>query len=205
MKKKKNNFLLFCFSMIPGAGHMYLGFMKMGVSLMALFAIAIALTIYTNIGVLALAIVIVWIYSFFHANNLGRLSDEEFERMEDRYLFGLDGESLDSLKISIIEKYRKVLAVVLIILGVSMLWQTFCDLLRLVVGEDFYYEYILEFTRFLSNRVPKLVIGLAIIWFGIQLVRGKKAELDYRELLEDRTEAQNEGEREEKNAADGGI
>ena len=35
--KKKNRFLTFCFSMLPGAAEMYMGFMKTGVSLMSLF------------------------------------------------------------------------------------------------------------------------------------------------------------------------
>ena len=35
MTKKKNGFLAFCFSLIPGAGEMYMGFMKQGASIMA--------------------------------------------------------------------------------------------------------------------------------------------------------------------------
>ena len=34
MKKQKGKFLLFVFSLCPGAGHMYMGLMKMGVSVM---------------------------------------------------------------------------------------------------------------------------------------------------------------------------
>lgn len=188
MKKKKNNFLLLCFSLIPGAGQMYLGFMKTGISLMSLFGLTIALTIYTNIGVLAFSIVVVWAYGFFHANNLGRLSDEEFDRMEDVFLFGLDAQSWDAVKTSVSDKYRKVIAGILIILGVSMLWQTFCDLLRFVLGDDFYFHYVMHITSFIANKVPRFVIGLAIVWFGIQMIRGKKARLDHLELLEDRKE-----------------
>ena len=44
MKKKKNRFLLFCFSFLPGAGEMYLGFMKTGISLLSIFAICVMLT-----------------------------------------------------------------------------------------------------------------------------------------------------------------
>ena len=35
--KKKNRFLTFCFSCLPGAAEMYMGFMKMGLSLMLVF------------------------------------------------------------------------------------------------------------------------------------------------------------------------
>ncbi|MCI8355555.1 MAG: hypothetical protein HFI47_10905, partial [Lachnospiraceae bacterium] len=39
--KKKSRFLTFCFSMLPGAGEMYMGFMRTGVSLMLLFFLSI--------------------------------------------------------------------------------------------------------------------------------------------------------------------
>ncbi len=37
MINKKSKFLTFVFSMLPGAGHMYMGFMNMGVSFMSAF------------------------------------------------------------------------------------------------------------------------------------------------------------------------
>ena len=41
---KKSMFLTFCFSFIPGAGQMYQGYMKRGLSLMILLGLAFALT-----------------------------------------------------------------------------------------------------------------------------------------------------------------
>ena len=38
--KKKSRFLTFCFSLLPGAGEMYMGFMRMGLSLMLLFILS---------------------------------------------------------------------------------------------------------------------------------------------------------------------
>ena len=70
MTKKKSGFWTFLFSWIPGAGEMYMGFMRMGVSLMGLFWGIIALSIFTNTGFLMLVDVIVWFYSFFHVHNL---------------------------------------------------------------------------------------------------------------------------------------
>ena len=37
MTNKKNAFWRFIFSLMPGAGEMYMGFLKMGVSIMGLF------------------------------------------------------------------------------------------------------------------------------------------------------------------------
>ena len=87
--KKKSKFLTFCFSVIPGAAQMYMGFMKMGVSLMALFALIILFAVWLNQGALATFCVIAWFYSFFQANHLASLSDEEFHMVEDGYLFGI--------------------------------------------------------------------------------------------------------------------
>jgi TM2 domain-containing membrane protein YozV len=53
MIKKKNSFLTFIFSLIPGAGQMYLGFMKRGLSLMSCFFFIILienLLVHNNIG-----------------------------------------------------------------------------------------------------------------------------------------------------------
>lgn len=92
MTKKRNGFLRFCCSLLPGAGEMYMGFMKMGLSLMSMFfGIIVAASIF-ELGPLAVLAVIAWFYSFFHVHNLAGLSDEEFYAVEDDYLFHLSGE-----------------------------------------------------------------------------------------------------------------
>ena len=71
MKKKKNRFWLFVFSLLPGAGHMYMGFMKMGLSFMLGFMLMIGVIGITNISVFLVLAITLYIYSFFHANNIG--------------------------------------------------------------------------------------------------------------------------------------
>lgn len=187
MRKKKNRFLLFCFSFLPGAGEMYFGFMKTGVSLLSIFAICSMLTGYTGIGILAFVPFVVWVYSFFHANNLGALSDEEFFRIQDGYLFGLNETGVNYCKDSIAGKYRKAFAIILIILGASMLWQSFCRILRHLVGNDFYYAYISRFTGIISDDIPKVIIAFVIIWLGVKLIQGKKEELDKLDEVQEST------------------
>ena len=185
MKKKKNRFLLFCLSFLPGAGEMYLGFMKMGLSLLSLFALMVIITVYSNIGVMGLVVFVICVYGFFHANNLGALSDEEFYKIEDEYLFGLGEKDMNSLKDFFMGKYRKVFAVILILFGISMLWQTFCRFLRHMVGSDYYYKYISGFMNTVSSDVPRMIISFLIILFGIKLIWGKKEELDRIEKTEE--------------------
>ena len=50
MIRKKGSFLTFCFSMLPGAGEMYLGFMKRGASLMTLFFFIIFSSTWLQLG-----------------------------------------------------------------------------------------------------------------------------------------------------------
>lgn len=178
MRKKKNRFILFCCSCIPGAGELYLGFMNMGLSLLLTFALLTVIVGITEIGILSFLIFVLWVYSFFHANNLGALSDEEFYRIEDTYLFGFDHREMESLKESISGRYRKVAAIILILLGVSMLWNVIDDIIYYAVGVDFYDRYIRPYVSAVGSDLPQLVLSIVIIWCGVRLIRGKKIELD---------------------------
>lgn len=174
MQKKKNRFLLFIWSLIPGAGEMYLGFMKMGVSLMLGFALLVLLPAVTYIDALAVFPVVMYIYSFFHANNLGTLSDEEFYAAKDQYLFGMEGvDGIEKIRVGISARYKKVTAVAMIVIGVIMLWNMIYDWLVHIFGwNNFYVTQI----RFFTNRIPRVVIAIAVIWIGCRLIRGKKIE-----------------------------
>ena len=73
MTNKKNSLWRFFFSLIPGAGEMYMGFLKMGVSLMSLFFAIIFIASSLWLGPLILIDIIVWFYSFFHVHNLAKI------------------------------------------------------------------------------------------------------------------------------------
>lgn len=170
MKKKKNKFWLFVFSLIPGAGHMYIGFMKMGLSFMTGFLLSCAVVGITNIAVLTVFPVIIYVYAFFHANNIGGLDDEQFDAMEDTYLFGF--ADMDYSRFKLNRKNRNIAAVVLIILGVCMLWNVGFDMLRDYMGWD--NPVIKTIYYFVQDELPRAVIAIAVIWFGVSLMRGKK-------------------------------
>lgn len=80
MTKKKNAFLTFIFSLLPGAAEMYMGFMKMGLSLMGVFFGLAILGSFFGQGIFLIADVVVWFYGFFHAHNLRAMDDEDFMR-----------------------------------------------------------------------------------------------------------------------------
>lgn len=188
MKKKKSKFWLFLFSLWPGAGHMYIGFMKMGLSFMMGFLLSCALVGITNIGALAVFPITIYVYAFFHANNIGSLDDEAFADMEDEYLFGITDMDYSRLKLT--GKSKSAAAVILIILGLCMLWNVGFGLVREYVGWDNPVMRAIYYT--VRDDVPKAVLALVVIWVGVRLLHGKKDVPVQTEAIEQKDE-QKEG------------
>lgn len=173
MTKKKNGFLTFVFSLIPGAGEMFMGFFKQGISIMCVFFGIIAISSYFMVGPLNFLLPIIWFYSFFHVQNLASLSDEEFYAVEDKFLFDFD-EDIFKKQIGK-EKTRKILAVILIVLGSYAIWEMFMGYMY-----DFVNDYMQRFRWLYSALMdmPRFVFSVAIILVGVYLIKGKKKELD---------------------------
>ncbi|SFU42923.1 hypothetical protein [Butyrivibrio sp. M55] len=169
--KKRNGFFVFCFSFIPGAVEMYMGFMKNGVSIMAAFVLLFALATlgwsYFTYIFLGMAVV-AWFYAFFHAWNMYRLDGETLVKMEDRYIwteFGVTG------KIDIEEKkLRKGVAIGLLIIGLMALYDIVKDIIYQFVPGDYW-----RITNSLVENVPVAVI---FIFFGLKLIKNKKNDLE---------------------------
>lgn len=172
MQRKKNGFFTFIFSLIPGAGEMYMGFMKQGVSLMTVFWGTLFLynTVFYAFEIILVILPVIWAYSFFHVHNLRSMSDEQFYALEDNYLFNLDNIIPKDGKL--VSQYRKVFSVVLIFLGIALLWQSLSSMIRLAVP-DFMMKYYNSFV----NMLPRIVISLFMVWSGVWLIKGKKKEL----------------------------
>ncbi len=184
MTKKKNGFLTFIFSLIPGAGEMFMGFFKQGISIMCVFFGLIAISTYLVIGPLTFLLPIIWFYSFFHVHNLASLSDEEFYAVEDKFLFDFD-EDIFKKQIGK-EKTRKILAVILIIFGSYAIWDMFMNYVY-----DLVNDYMRRFIWLYSvlRDMPRFVFSVAIILAGVYLIKGKKKELDQlEEILENTSE-----------------
>lgn len=169
MTRKRNRFFLFCCSMIPGAGEMYLGFMKQGISLMSLFFLLLSLAAWLNVGALAFLLPVIWCYSFFHAHNLNGLPDDEFYTIEDDFLIR-PSETFDAY---FLMRYRKLIALVLILLGASIIWNNFMGLMG-----GFLPSFLHRLFRSLGYYVPQILIGAVIVYAGLYLISGKKKELE---------------------------
>lgn len=170
MKKQKSRFWLFLFSLFPGAGHMYLGLMRMGLSFMFGFMLSVALMNITGLDVLVVLPLTIYIYSFFHANNIGGMDDEAFAALEDEYLLGFGDIDRDRFRLD--QRNRNLAAAVLIILGICMLWNVGFGMVRDYIGWDNPIIKAIYYT--VRDDVPRVVIAIAIIWVGVTLLRGRK-------------------------------
>lgn len=172
MIRKKTGFWTFIFSLIPGAGEMYLGFFKQGITLMLAFALDIAISS-VGLDILFIFMPVIWFYSFFHTHNLASMPDEEFYALEDSYFgsFNLEQGKLPQLVFS--KKGTRIIGILLIILGCGALWDALRSILYRYLDENTYLTYV----RPLLDTLPNFVIGLAIVIAGIWLIVGKKKEL----------------------------
>lgn len=173
MIKKKGKFLTFIFSLMPGAGHMYMGFFKMGISFMSVFLIICFLAAWLDIGPILIIAPLLWFYSFFDAINKMSLTDEEFYTLEDRYLFSFD--SLTNGKANeFIKKNNFYVGVALIVLGSFWVLKS---LMYFFNYSDFLYNSVIgQFILHIMRSLPELFVAGIIIFIGVRLIMGKKRE-----------------------------
>ena len=174
MTKQKKGFLLFVASLIPGAGELYMGFRKMGLSIMTLFWSCIAIASFFSCDEIIFFLPIIWFYSFFNTHNLKSLSEEDFHAVEDKLILPVDGFIQN--KEQFMKRYRNAVAILLILIGAASLCNIGSAWLYQLLGTDDYY-YILDFTR----QIPAIILAVFLIVFGVHLIRGKYEELENEE------------------------
>lgn len=172
-QQKKSKFFTFIFSFIPGAAEMYMGFMKQGFSLMVLFLVCLVVPLAFHIvgfEFLALSAILVWFYGFFHARNLAALSQEDFDALEDGFIWeGFLEEK--SFKVSN-PTLRKWAAGILMVIGAVMLWENFSSMIYNLIPNRYWNELYP-----IIDRIPQVVIAVLIIIIGFKLMAGKKEEI----------------------------
>lgn len=171
MRSRKSRFWGFCLSFIPGCAEMYMGFMKMGLSLMTLFWGIIGLATLLNIGPLLFLDLIVWFYSFFHARNMAHMTDEAFERLGDDYLFHF-GEAKEAGRMFKNQTVHRIAAAVLILLGAILCLRSMRSLLF-----GYLPMWMSEWIDELIYLIPQMAVGVCIIALGCWMIMGKKREL----------------------------
>ena len=115
----KNGILTFIFAFCPGAGQMYQGYMKRGLSLITMFCLFIVIGVST-LEVLTVGCVIVWMYSFFDTFNL-RAQIGAGTAPEDDYLVHINWK--DQRMQEFMMDSHKLLGWGLIVLGALVAYQ----------------------------------------------------------------------------------
>ena len=173
MTRKKNKFLTFFFSLMPGAAHMYMGFSKIGISLMGGFFFIIFLASTFNLDAALFLLPIIWFYSFFDANNKNSTDDVEFYQLEDDYLIHIS--QIDQFQKLWDKKGNIVIALVLIFGGIYLLVN---PIMNKILDSNLLSPDEADFIWSIYRMIPQCVLAICIILFGIRLIRGKKQELE---------------------------
>lgn len=168
---RKNPFLLFLSACIPGCGQMYQGYMKRGVSIMSSFALIIGLATWLYFGQLALALPVLWLYSFFDTYNIRR-GLQNGTAAPDTYPLGLSHMDQEQLS-RLLAKRHSLIGWTLVLLGLYGLWQAVANHFSRFLSDLFGIDF-----NWLVYQIPQLAILLAVIALGIWFIRGPKPPAD---------------------------
>lgn len=178
----KNGFLTFCCAFIPGAGQMYQGYMKRGLSLI-LTACLIGM-VGSLLNPVLLLLVVMWMYSFFDTFNL-RAQIIADTAPEDDYLIHFDPRDR-RLARALLDSH-KLVGWALIAFGALIAYENIImNLLNDVLwrwGRD---SVVFRAFYLVMDRLPDVVLCVALILCGAWLVRGpQKAGKKQAEAQED--------------------
>jgi len=147
--QNKSKWLTIFFSFVPGAGHMYLGFMNQGIRLMTGFFLAVCLMGMLNISLIGFILPVIWCYSVFGAYHLYE-SGEVQDTFDNAAIFPF------------LKDHTKWVGWGLIVFGI------------IILSEKLLFPHI---SWELQGYLRTGVVALLFILGGIQLLRGQKSEI----------------------------
>lgn len=178
---KKNGILTLLFACIPGAGQMYQGYMKRGLSLITLFFLCIMAGMLLE--PLVLTALIVWMYSFFDTFNL-RAQFIAGTAPADDYLVHFNTK--DARLTLFFRDSHKLVGWALIALGAMVAYQ---NIIMRVLGDVMWrWGQNSPFFRavyLMLDELSEVVVCVALIVCGVWLVRGPKGKKVHRKKAEE--------------------
>ena len=183
---KKNGILTLLFAFIPGAGQMYQGYMKRGLSLV-LMAAAISMAAML-IPPIAFALLVVFMYSFFDTFNL-RAQISMGTAPEDDYLVHFDPQ--DKRLARMMMDSHKLVGWCLIAIGALIAYE---QIIMNTLG-DILWRWgqkapVWRAIYLVMDQLPEVVLCVALILCGIWLVRGPRAKKAAPEAAPEETDFQ---------------
>jgi hypothetical protein len=171
----KSKGLAIFFGLLPGCGHMYLGKMKRGMTLMIAFWGALALSAFLGTGAVALAMPVIWFYSFFDVMNLAGMTRDQFDAVPDQFAFGLfdeEGFRKNNVTKWFSKKKNIWIGWAFIIVGILVIYNNFAYPFFSFLAE--FFETNLFYQIYYS--IPQTVVAIIIICLGVHFIRGGKKQ-----------------------------
>lgn len=171
---KKNGILTLLFALIPGAGEMYQGYMKRGLSLITMFCLSVALGAWMGIEIFYIGAPILYMYSFFDTFNL-RAQISMGTAPEDDYLVHFDPQ--DKRLARMLMDSHKLVGWCLIAIGALIAYE---QIIMNTLG-DILWRWgqkapVWRAIYLVMDQLPEVVLCVALILCGIWLVRGPRAK-----------------------------
>ena len=166
----KNGFLTLLFAFIPGAGQMYQGYMKRGLSLVLMCcAIVVVAMLFSPI---AFFLLVVFMYSFFDTLNL-RAQIALGKAPEDDYLIHFDPN--DKRLARMLLSSHKLVGWALIVFGALIAYE---NIIMNILGDVMWRwgknHIVFRVIYLIMDELPDVVACVALVLCGIWLVRGPK-------------------------------
>ncbi len=167
----KSSFWVFVSSLIPGAGEMYMGLMKMGVTTMTLFFGMFSIIEIFHVSEFAIFLPVVWFYSFFKVHGYKRMSEEEFAKVEDRAIIKKGTwEELSTNKVAV-----KSLGVLMVLVGSKICLDQFLENVADYIDSNLFWNVF----YFLQYDAMRILLAIVIVIVGICLITGKRLRTEH--------------------------
>ncbi|CAM3884358.1 hypothetical protein [Lederbergia lenta] len=156
---RKSKTIATLLSIIPGAGHLYLGLQKRGIQLMAAFLFSIYILDVMRLGIFLFLVPIIWFFSFFDGLQKAAKAD--------------DGVVEDEPIVSYLINHQRWLGIGLIALGVYYLGTNIVmPVLNPYIQNVFHIDIQYWFYQYFQTTI----LCLLLIGGGIKLMTGRKAK-----------------------------
>ena len=171
---KKNGILTFLFAFVPGAGQMYQGYMKRGLSLITMFCLFIIVGSATGLDALVVGCIVVYMYSFFDTFNLRAQIIAENAPADD-YQVHINWK--DKRMQQFMMDSHKLLGWGLIALGGLVAYE---NIIMRVFGDVMWRwgqnNPVFRAIYLMLDELPQIVTCVVLIVCGLWLVRGPKGK-----------------------------
>lgn len=91
--------------------------------------------------------------------------------MEDRFLFPMQEMRREEWE-RFFKKYRNLISIAMIYIGISVLWENFYRLIR-----SFLPQFVNNILSTLTYQLPQVIFALILIGIGAWMIQGKRQEL----------------------------